>query len=381
MRNSEIRLFQEKKISGRYITNTAIKPLLFSLPSKKFKVETIGQSVLGEAIYKVRVGKGVNKVFMWSQMHGNESTTTKALFDLFNFLKSDVEEAQVLLDNCTLEIIPILNPDGAKAYTRVNANGVDLNRDAKNLTQPESKVLRSVFDTFKPDYCFNLHGQRTIFGVGETDKVATVSFLAPSQDELCTITETRKVAMHIIAQMNKELQKDIPNGVGLYDDAFNINCVGDMFQSQNTPTILFEAGHFPNDYNREEVRFLILKCYLSSINSICFKSGVNDFGKYLDIPENEKTFFDIIIKNVALKTGGGLTDIGIMYKEILREDSGSIDFVPFIAEIGDLKSYNSHKCIDGRGGVILDENNATLLKENSYSKIRLNDNNISLKLH
>jgi hypothetical protein len=47
-------------------------------------------------------------------------------------------------------------------YTRLNANEVDLNRDSQNLTQPESKVLREIFDLFQPHYCFNLHDQRTI---------------------------------------------------------------------------------------------------------------------------------------------------------------------------------------------------------------------------
>jgi hypothetical protein len=43
----------------------------------------------------------------------------------------------------------MLNPDGADMYTRLNANEVDLNRDSQNLTQPESKVLREIFDLFQ----------------------------------------------------------------------------------------------------------------------------------------------------------------------------------------------------------------------------------------
>jgi murein tripeptide amidase MpaA len=38
----------------------------------------------------------------------------------------------------------MLNPDGAKTYTRENANKVDLNRDSQDLTQPESKILRKL---------------------------------------------------------------------------------------------------------------------------------------------------------------------------------------------------------------------------------------------
>jgi murein tripeptide amidase MpaA len=67
----------------------------------------------------------------------------------------------------------MLNPDGADMYTRLNANEVDLNRDSQNLTQPESKVLREIFDLFQPHYCFNLHDQRTIL---RPVKPATVSF-------------------------------------------------------------------------------------------------------------------------------------------------------------------------------------------------------------
>ena len=68
------------------------------------------------------MGTGSTKVLMWSQMHGNESTTTKSLLDLLRFLNTNPD----WLDNLQLSIIPILNPDGAKAYTRVNANQVDL---------------------------------------------------------------------------------------------------------------------------------------------------------------------------------------------------------------------------------------------------------------
>jgi murein tripeptide amidase MpaA len=71
-------------------------------------------------------------------MHGNESTTTKALFDFLNVLHNGSALA-IKLDTL-LCCIPMLNPDGAKYLIHVNANEVDLNRDSQNLTQPESKV-------------------------------------------------------------------------------------------------------------------------------------------------------------------------------------------------------------------------------------------------
>ena len=234
---------KEQQLFGRYITNSMIEPLLNKLP-KNAKVSVEGLSVEKRSIYSIKLGTGKKRILLWSQMHGNESTTTKALFDIINTL----QKQNSILESCTLLIIPILNPDGAEAYTRLNANEVDLNRDAQALTQPESKVLRDCFERFQPNFCFNLHGQRTIYSVAKTNKSATLSFLSPAEDAERSITKTRKIAMELIVAMNKNLQKLIPEQIALYDDGFNHNCVGDTFQSLGVPTILFEAGHYKDDY-------------------------------------------------------------------------------------------------------------------------------------
>src|SRR5690606_40539889 len=132
---------KENKLHDRYITNNHIEPILKNL-GDLVTVTTIGKSVLNTNIYSITIGKGSKKLFMWSQMHGNESTTTRAIFDLLNTLLSNDASIQHILKNCTICIIPILNPDGANVYTRVNANEVDLNRDAQLRTQPESRILR-----------------------------------------------------------------------------------------------------------------------------------------------------------------------------------------------------------------------------------------------
>lgn len=71
---------------------------------------------------------------LWSQMHGNESTATMALFDLFNFLEGKGDQydtfRQLLNSQLRLKFIPMLNPDGADVFKRRNALDIDLNRDA-----------------------------------------------------------------------------------------------------------------------------------------------------------------------------------------------------------------------------------------------------------
>lgn len=331
-------------LAGRYITNADILPLLNNL-SKAFSTEIIGYSEQNHPIYSVSVGKGATKILIWSQMHGNESTCTKALFDVFNFLK--LTSSSYILNHCTLLIIPILNPDGAEVYTRHNANNVDLNRDATQLTQKESKVLRKVFDAFKPDYGFNMHDQRTLFNVGQSDKPATVSFLAPAQDDKLSVTPNRLRAMSVIHQMNLGLQQLIPGQIGRFDDAFNINCVGDYFQAQGVATILFEAGHFSDDYNREETRKLIALSILKALSVI--SSGAvseNDLNFYLEIPENDTLFFDVLLKNVLISSEAQerTIDIGIAYEETLTDRK--VSFSPKIMSKGDLSSHFGHITLD-----------------------------------
>jgi hypothetical protein len=286
--------YKEQSIQGRYITLENIEPLLRQL-NRNNEVSVIGKSVLEKPIYKYEIGTGQTRIFLWSQMHGNESTTTKALFDFLNLLNGDSELANQLLHIFTFCCIPILNPDGATLYTRENANKVDLNRDSQNLTQPESKVLRETFESFKPHYCFNLHDQRTIFGVGSTGKPATLSFLAPSYNEEREINESRLKAINLIAGINDVLQQYIPGQVGRFDDSFNINCIGDTFQYLGVPTVLFEAGHFPNDYQREETRKYVFMALVSSFMILSENDIVsNGINKYLNISQNKVVFYYLI---------------------------------------------------------------------------------------
>ena len=366
---------KEQGLFGRYITNSNIEKCLDKLP--KALIETIGHSVEKRPIYKLQFGTGPKKVLMWSQMHGNESTTTKALFDCVNLFQTQNEFSKKLLESCTIVMVPILNPDGAERYTRANAKEVDLNRDAQALSQPESNVLRGLYNEFKPQYCFNLHGQRTIFGAGSTGVSATMSFLSPAEDENRSLTENRKVAMTIISDINNVLKDLIPNGIGRYDDGFNLNCVGDTFQSFGVPTLLYETGHYPNDYDREEVRKLAFIAILKGIESIIDGVDSDKYEDYFKIPENTKTFYDIIIRNARLNDGEEHFDVAIQYKESLK--NGKIDFIPVVESISDLNTYYGHKEIDAKGDFVKNAENLELKVGYENVFVLINNEKTSLK--
>jgi len=362
--------YKEPSVFGRYIHNDTLKHWLSQMPSI-LKKEQLGISVEGRKIISLSMGTGPTNILMWSQMHGNESTTTKAVIDLLNVLGAGTPFSISVLKRCTIKIIPILNPDGAKAYTRFNANKVDLNRDAQQLSQPESKILKALFDQFKPDYCFNLHDQRSIFGAGAHNKSATVSFLAPAADAELSVTPNRKKAMALIVAMNKYLQEQIPGQVGTYDDAYNNNCVGDAFQLI-APTILFEAGHFEQDYQRERTREFIFQSLVVALNQlITSEFSEEGFESYFEIPRNEKCFYDLIIRNTDQQ------DIAVQFEEQLV--GHQIDFVPKISKIGKLDTVFGHRELQAHNQQVLSENQEMLKEGIAIVFVMLNNEKIALK--
>lgn len=346
---------KENSLSDRYITLPKIEKL-FQYFSNKNELSVLGYSVLQKPIYVYKVGSGKIKLLFWSQMHGNESTTTKALFDLFNFLESGTKEAQDWKKTFTFIFVPMLNPDGAELYTRENANKVDLNRDFLQLTQPESQLLFQLFKDVKPDFCFNLHDQRTIFGAGKTNHPATVSFLAPSFNEERAVNEVRQKAINLIAGISDELQKYIPNQVGRFDDGYNRNCVGDTFQQLGVPTVLFEAGHFQNDYQREETRKFIFVSLLKAIELLYENDIVdNKTDNYLKIPQNNVCFFDFVYRNVKINYENSklITNFAVQFKEEII--GNEVVFIGYIASVGDLDGFYGHVEYDAQQKLFEDE--------------------------
>jgi len=368
---------KEYSLYHRYITNEHIIPLLNDFRSE-YDVKIIGNSVNLEPINSITVGHGPKKILIWSQMHGNESTTTKALFDILNVFKSKNKIVDTIITNCTLKIIPILNPDGARLYTRLNANKIDLNRDAQEISQPETLVLINTFNDFKPDFCYNLHGQRTIFSAGTANKSAAISFSAPAQNYEKEITRNRRQAMEIIIKMNEVLQNLISNQIGIYDDSFNLNCIGDTFQSNNTPTILIEAGHLKNDYSRENVRGLLSFALIHSLIFIANNTVTgNSYLDYLNIPKNKKLFFDVIIRRAKINENSKELDIGIRYNEVLKR--GKVQFIPKVERLQDLSSFFGHFEINVEGSLVLGLNNECLVEGYENDFVLINNEIFALK--
>ncbi|WP_295223238.1 M14 family zinc carboxypeptidase [uncultured Chryseobacterium sp.] len=353
-----------------YLPNTNF-PNRYISPEKLFSylkanlsdyIQEIGKSYLEKPIYKVTIGTGSIHVLAWSQMHGNESNATHAMLDLLTTLNKAPELREDLFGKVTLDFIFMLNPDGSEKWTRLNAAEIDLNRDFHNEASTEIKYLKNIVASEKYDYALNLHEQRTIF---TTDGIhpATLSFLAPSENVERTITENRKKCMAVIAEVYHHLKALIPNQIGRYSDEFYPTSTGDNFIKAGMPTILFEGGHFVNDYTRKETRKYYTVALYYALKAISeSNSGTKGWESYLEIPENRETHYDIIYRNVKLNTGHEcILDVAVQYREIFEEGKDEISFVPFVVEVGDVKHKKGWKEIDCTG--------KTFVCPNKYPKL------------
>jgi len=312
-----------------------------------FNKSEIGTSFLGQPIYKLSFGQGKKRLLIWSQMHGNESSGTRAMFDVINFLQTKDEIAKKILSEITFDFIPMLNPDGANVNTRRNAVGIDINRDFLAKQSTEIHILLQQVEQGNYDVLFNLHDQRTIFNVGQTDKPATLSFLAPSFNVEEDVNEVRQKTMGIIQAMNTELQKVIPGQVGRYTSEFYPMSTGDNFTKMGYPCVLFEAGHYPNDYQRNETRKYNALALIAGLNAVATQNDL-PFDEYENIPQNGQKFLDVVLRNVKVVNGNNssLVDLGIYYEDVFDSETNQIIENGIIQEVGDLRKYRGHLEID-----------------------------------
>lgn len=313
-------------------------------------ISQVGTSFLDQPIYKMRMGTGITKVLAWSQMHGNESNATHAMLDLLEIFKHQPELKEKLFSEITLDFIFMLNPDGSEKWSRRNAIDIDMNRDFLKLSSKEFPILKNIAENEDYDYALNLHEQRTIFTT-DGENPATLSFLAPSMNVERDVTETRKKAMAVIVKIFEALKNEIPNQIARYSDEFYPTSTGDNFTKMGIPTILYEGGHFPNDYKREGTRKYYTLALYEGLKAIAELKGATDFWeKYQEIPENKESHYDIIYRNVKLNTDHYcILDIAVQFKEEIRAGDDEISFVPIVMEVGDVGKKKGWKEIDCTG--------------------------------
>ncbi len=296
------------------VRHTDLKKYLDELKKIGIKVDEVGESFGGREIYQIEWGRGPLKVFMWSQMHGDEPTATSALVDMFAFLQNNrnLDWVRKIERAVTIRAVPMLNPDGSELFQRRSIQGIDINRDALNLATPEARLLKRLRADWQPAIGFNLHNQNSLTSVGRTPKQATISFLVVYGDPAKTSNPGHERSMRLASAMTQALKKFIPGHMARYADEWSPTAFGDNFSAWGTPAILIETG---GHYGKDEMFLIKLNfvAYLTAFNALTSGSeATQDPNVYRTLPENSSGILvDFVFRNATLapRSGGATVDI------------------------------------------------------------------------
>jgi beta-lactamase class A len=309
----------------------------------------VGRSLEGRVIQEVRFGRGPTRVLLWSQMHGDETTASRALVDLFHYIATAPDEPRVRhwAGTLTVTAVPMLNPDGADAHRRRGAHGIDINRDARMLATPEGRTLKRVQEAFQPHFGFNLHDQNPRARVGTTERVAAMSLLAPPPDAQGTPTPAFLRAQQLTAHLASAMAPLVGAHLTRFDDSYNARAFGDGMQAWGVSTVLIETGSWHGDgaaHYLRAVNFAALVAALDAIASGTYADA--DVARYLALPRNGRAVNDLLIRGGTVVLPGAAP-----FRADIAIDAAAVGGPAHtqIVDVGDLQEHAARDSVDATG--------------------------------
>jgi len=133
----------------------------------------IGHSAGRLKIEMTRIGDGPKPILIVGGVHGDESEGIDLITRFLQYARKSYRNTLA-----SLYIIPVFNPDGARADNRLNANGVDLNRNLPTqdwspvaatpryqpgpapASEPETQLMIDLIDTLQPLFILSAHSYK-----------------------------------------------------------------------------------------------------------------------------------------------------------------------------------------------------------------------------
>ena len=329
----------------------------------QLKLEEAGRSFEGRSIHLLTLGSGPKRVLLWSQMHGDEPSATPALLDLADWLLSHRQEPgpRAILEQTTLYLVPMLNPDGAERYERRNAQAIDVNRDALNLASPEGRLLKELRDRLQPELGFNLHDQDRRTVVGESGRRASIALLAVAGDPKGTMSPGRARAKRVCSLLVSVLSPFVPGAVARYDEDWNPRAFGDNLTKWGTPVVLVESGAVPEGGRFEDLTRLNFVGLLAALEALARDDAAgHDPGLYERLPRNQSgAWADVVVQGAGLLQPATRepyrSDLAFDARHDDRELAGCSALRPArssILEVGDARHLGAGRVLAGQGRVL-----------------------------
>ncbi len=313
----------------------------------------LGESVEGRPIELVTLGSGPERILAWSQMHGDEPTHTTVLLNLLNFIAAEPEHSAVkaMLTGCTLGLVILLNPDGALRTSRFNAWGIDLNRDARRLVCPESRILRDVVKSFAPQYGFNLHNQNHRTTVASQRTPASVALLVPPRDAENSDSPSVKRAAQVAATFLAHVAPHCDGRVSRYDADYMPTAFGEWVQTQGVSTVLVEVGGAP------KFDFAWLdRLHLFGMVNTWAAIGAQQIATVDPAPyyalrrSSGLRLYDLFIHDAKLYADGPTVDFGVNFPGFTA--AGAVRRQGIVEELGDLVGVGGVEELEANGAVV-----------------------------
>jgi hypothetical protein len=171
------------------------RPIMYALVSEPSRLVARRLDRLAARLRAVRAGRGRlprgAAAFAWiaGGVHGDEPTGADADMQLLYELAAGRDcDTLARLHRLVTVLMPVQNPDGRAAHSRVNGAGFDLNRDWFARTQPETRAKVALLERYPP-----------ILFVDQHEEEGSAFFFPPNSDPVHH--EISSEVLHAIANV------------------------------------------------------------------------------------------------------------------------------------------------------------------------------------
>ncbi len=320
-----------------------------------------GLSDEGRILHTLTLGAGQRRVLVWARQHGDEPDCTAGLMmTLHALLHPDFAECGLapILEKLRLCVMPMVNPDGVSRFTRRNAQGIDINRDAQAQATPEGRALLGVRTSFDPEVCFNLHDmdRRKVLENGE---LAAFAFQACPFDATDADSPARLRAKRLCALMAGAAGVHSGGHVGRYAADFMPHAFGDNTAAAGPASVLMEAGGWFDDrggdvfVRRLYALFLLRGLYAVAMN----EDETANAAEYDCLPfDTPGRFTDLRITGTEVLNGAGRppfrADVSVNRHQEMQRESHR-DPPATIEGLGDLSHDRTMATVPLPGAILL----------------------------
>ncbi len=175
---------------------------------------SIGTSLRGRAITAYKFGAGDNPIVYMGAMHGDEVNSKSIMTEWFNELTANPGR----MPSRSLVVIPAVNPDGVATRSRLNARGIDLNRnfpatdwktmvtspESPNptpaggptpLSEPESSAIAAYIRQVRPRMVFSFHSSAAVVEANEAGDSVAVALTYASKARYRAVPKSQSASV------------------------------------------------------------------------------------------------------------------------------------------------------------------------------------------